>query len=170
MSMSEVKFWELIDESSKDVADQDEQEEKLLKLLEKLSESEIIGFQENFDEAIRNAYRYDLWGAAYIVNGGCSNDGFHYFCCWLIAQGEKFYKAVLGDPSKVGERVVPGGDEAEFELIAYVASTAWEKLTGEDDLYDHTRRLPIPTKPQGKRWEEDDLEKLFPELAAKFWD
>jgi hypothetical protein len=31
----------------------------------------------------------DQWGAAYLANGGCSDDGFDYFRGWLIGQGRK---------------------------------------------------------------------------------
>ncbi|MFL6076856.1 MAG: DUF4240 domain-containing protein [Mycobacteriales bacterium] len=32
------------------------------------------------------SYQGDLWGAAYLINGGASDDGFDYFRGWLIAR------------------------------------------------------------------------------------
>ena len=47
------------------------------------------------------AYRQELWGAAYLINGGCSDDGFVYFLGWLIAQGRDVYQAALPDPDSL---------------------------------------------------------------------
>jgi hypothetical protein len=43
----------------------------------------------------------DQWGAAYLANGGCSDDGFDYFRGWLIGQGRKVYETVLADPDSL---------------------------------------------------------------------
>ena len=42
-----------------------------------------------FFRELAEAYRHDLWAMGYIVNGGCSDDGFCYFCCWLIGNGSE---------------------------------------------------------------------------------
>ena len=43
------------------------------------SPEEIVAFQRVLDELMDESYRADLWGAAYVINGGCSDDGFEDF-------------------------------------------------------------------------------------------
>lgn len=37
-------------------------------------------------------YRYDLWAAAYLIGGGCSDDSFTDFRAGLIGQGCDWYE------------------------------------------------------------------------------
>ena len=66
---------------------------------------------------MNESYRWDLWSAAYLANGGCSGDGFDYFRGWLIGQGRTAYETVLADPDALAVRgpgaagIVRGGLE-----------------------------------------------------------
>ncbi len=53
---------------------------------------------------------------AYIINGGCSDDGFDYFLGWLIAKGRKYFEAALVNPERAGDGAEPG-DVVECEDI-----------------------------------------------------
>ena len=35
----------------------------------------IVEFQQVYEQLDRESYRWDLWAAAYVINGGCSDDG-----------------------------------------------------------------------------------------------
>ncbi len=76
--MDRVIFWSLIAASRRGVEadDQDAQVEKLEARLAKLTPEDLVGFERVFDELLQTSYRADLWGAAYLINGGCSDDGF----------------------------------------------------------------------------------------------
>ncbi|HNB17905.1 MAG TPA: DUF4240 domain-containing protein, partial [Candidatus Obscuribacter sp.] len=73
--MDELTFWYLIDQSidltEELLADKqgldpiDAQLSTLKKLLSKLSEDELVGFQEIVDYLMDQAYTWSLWGAAY---------------------------------------------------------------------------------------------------------
>jgi hypothetical protein len=63
--------------------------------LDQLDLDAIQAFQRTYDEMIHRAHRWDLWGAAYLMNGGCSDDGFRYFCYWLISEGERTFEQAL---------------------------------------------------------------------------
>src|SRR5262245_38314299 len=87
--MTKDTFWDLIDKSFRDVGkDQmdglsarlrrDRQLDCLLDRLKMLEPEEIVQFQRCLEECVRDAYRWDLWAVAWIVNGGCSDDGFDY--------------------------------------------------------------------------------------------
>lgn len=126
------------------------------------------------------AYKFGLWTAAMIMsNGFRSDDGFHYFTNWLIAQGKEVYLAALANPDSLAEIDVNG--DSEFESLDYIGADAFELLTGED-FYDRNRQLP--GYPQLKAdlareitygegiedWHDDEAEAYVPNLYAKYED
>src|SRR5947209_6471566 len=66
--------------------------------LTELAPEEILEFRQQFDDRVGAAYKTDLWGAAYLINGGCSDDGFHHFRCWLVGMGRQVYEKALAKP------------------------------------------------------------------------
>jgi len=115
-SMTRADFWKLVETSRRGAEDVDDQMGKLHHLLVQLPTEDILGFDTCFQECIRDAYTQELWAAAYIVNGGCSDDGFDYFMGWLIAQGRKSFEDVLADPEKLGAIAEPD-DHVECERM-----------------------------------------------------
>ena len=88
--MNKEGFWKLIDSSrKKSEGDLEEQVDILRRQLQQLEASEIVQFDKIFRKYWARAYTWDLWGAAYIIGGGCSDDGFLDFRGWLISKGEK---------------------------------------------------------------------------------
>ena len=77
-------FWKIVEESYR--PDPIDHFEALKECLEKLTWPEIIEFQARFDEAITVANSLALWGAAHLINGGCSDDGFRDFRVWLVGR------------------------------------------------------------------------------------
>ncbi len=129
--MDRATFWALIDASRRgvDADDPDAQLETLAVQLAKLTPEELIGFQCVFDALLDESYRADLWAAAFLINGGCSDDGFEYFCRGLVALGQKPYEAALANPDSLA-RVIKESDEIDFEQIACVAGEVYERKTG----------------------------------------
>ena len=112
---------------------------------------------------MRTSYRWDLWGAAFVINSGCSDDGFDYFRGWLMLQGHDVWEAALRDPESLADVSFDG--DAECENVLYAASKAYEQLAG--------RSLPPPRdghpkEPMGTAWQETDLEALHPKLWKRF--
>lgn len=137
--------------------------------LSALSPEQIAAFQRIFDRCMNRAYTWDLWGAAYVIGGGCSNDGFTDFRSWLISMGRATYERALADPESLADLAfgLDAEEDAFFEEFAYVASRVYEDRTGESMPYvERTAR----SDPAGKRWAEDghDLLSRFPRLWAKY--
>lgn len=99
----------------------------------------------------------------YIINGGCSDDGFDYFRGWLVAQGKDFFEQVLQEPARAARRV--RDENAECEDILYAAPEAYENKTGTEMPMPP---IELPPEPSGERWHEDDLERLYPRLWKRF--
>ena len=169
--MDTSTFWEIIEASSAGTdGDLDEQCEQLRELLSERPVEEIVKFQRIFDELHNRAYTWDLWGAAYVIGGGCSDDGFIDFRGWLIAKGQQAYESALADPNSLVDVVQPADEDCQFEPFQYVAGEVWCEKTGQD-LGEFPRSGGnIGNEPTGAPWEEegDDLPQRFPKLCEKF--
>jgi hypothetical protein len=140
-------------------------------LLKDFEVEEIVAFQEHLDERMWESYRYDLWAVAFIMNGGCSDDGFDYFRGWLIAQGRDVFEGAMRAPERAADAVHCGteSDPASrwCESLLYSAQDAYEAKVGTEMP---PRQPPpfVPIEPTGVPWDEDDLDHLYPELATRF--
>jgi hypothetical protein len=174
--MTEKEFWDHIRATRR--VDADEHAERLTKRLAKLPAEECLDFDYWWRVMKSRSYRRDLWGAAYLINGGCSDDGFEYFCGWLILQGRAVFEAALADPDTLAE-VLDGEEDVEFE--SYPGSDAWFAVTGtepDDDgftaferalRFRHPKEPPLPKL--APRWDfddDDEVRKRFPRLAAMY--
>ncbi|MBZ0135874.1 MAG: DUF4240 domain-containing protein [Planctomycetes bacterium] len=168
--MTEQEFWKLIDGSrKKGNGDLDEQSEQLRQALSKLTSAELVAFDHALTRLQFQAYTWELWGAAYLINGGCSDDGFDYFTNWLIAQGEQVYREALKSPDSLVTVAQPD-DEHEFEELSYLAHELYEEQNDDDIPESGLRR---PGSPAGDDWDFDDdneMSQRYPKLWAKFSD
>jgi len=161
--MDESRFWKLIDAVKSQAGDNEGARPSILRTaLAALPAIEIQAFQRIYDQAIAHAKRWDLWGAAYLMNGGCSDDGFRYFRDWLISEGCDVYQRALADPDSLAD--VPVRDDAELESFGYAALEAYAEHTDKELERDFSDEL---TAPEGREWDEDELPALLPRLAAK---
>jgi hypothetical protein len=180
--MTANEFWNIIQTSNQPAdGDQDMQMETLETALEELEPNDLIEFQNFFNEAHSNSYRANLWGAAFLMNGGCSDDCFDYFRGWLIAQGREVFEAALENPDSLAD-VVPEDAEADFEFenedILNLAGRIWEAQTGlePEGFYAQLKPHRYEQNKLGdlELWSTDgdaDAQKcltIYPQLWAKF--
>jgi predicted DNA-binding WGR domain protein len=173
--MTEDDFWNLIEETkAKSQGDIYEQVEHLRTRLRQLSNTEIFSFHAILHRLLSESFQARLWGAAYIINGGCGDDGFDYFRGWLIAQGREVFYAALQDPDSLAD--VAEAD-AECEEIWYVAQEAYEEKTGKDDFQQHVAAPAGELQGDLADWSDDEgnedetkLQAWFPHLYTKLWN
>jgi Protein of unknown function (DUF4240) len=141
--------WNLIEQARTDRARTgDDVADALVRLLAQRPPAEILTFDQPLWELLAVSYRADLWAAAYLINGGASDDGFEYFRGWLIAQGRAVFERALADPNSLA--AVPAvraaadeGDELEDEDVLRVVWTAYRSVTGQEPPSgNHSIRLP----------------------------
>jgi len=163
--MNEDDFWSLLEACNLiGQGNLSQQVELVRQKLEERSEQEILDFDHLLEEQMSKSFTRDLWAAAYIINGGCSDDGFDYFRAWLVAQGREIFHQALNNPESLTEAAAPG---VELELLLYAAAKAYEAKT--------MKKFSRPAYPKaeltGEEWEEDEkvLQQKFPKLFAKFW-
>lgn len=173
--MTHEKFWRLIDQArAQSDGDHDVLNEQLEEQLLDLSPEEIVGFQRILDELMEISYRWDLWGVAYLMNGGCSDDDFVYFRAWLISQGARLFEAALADADGTLATVFDPNEEGAYENegFLFAAHAAYETKTDrdlfEDAALDNAHRNH-DAEPAGQPWPEDEeaLAQRFPKTFRK---
>jgi hypothetical protein len=167
--MDEDRFWEIIRVTKeRSLNDYNLQQEELATELNKLTPEELIIFANRFRYFRGLAYTWELWGAIYIIHGGCGDDSFNDFREWVIGQGKDFYYKTLKDPGTLlaANSLILADDN--WEGLGYVPSTVFEKMTSVEMPYPFQENLEVT----GKEWEEegDDLKIMFPELYKKYFD
>lgn len=165
--MKESAFWAIIEAGGPYTLDaQVEHLESVRKQLLALTPTQVQAFYKLFCQRMIDAQTWDMWGAAYLINGGCSDDGFVYFRAWLIAQGRKAYQAALANPDRLSTVVEADRDDHEFEMLYGLPQKVYEEMSGKEmpDI-----ELDWPSDPAGKRWDFDDdaeVARRLPGLAA----
>lgn len=175
--LDEDKFWTIVDLSLEKTKNEDEQEIFLINEIQKLTPEEMIGFRLRTDKLLYDTYNSEMWFAGYIINGGCSDDGFEYFRNWVISRGkEAYYKAKDNPDSLISEANKGKNQFYEFESFWYVALEAFKKKTGKE-LYDYISddfSFNEGNYPNFEfTWKEDNPESMkaiCPKLYDKFWD
>ena len=166
--MDKAQFWRLIEDAKEKSGGECEAQVELIEAaLAKLPPDEMVAFNRITDELRDEAYKWDLWGAAYLINGGASDDGFEYFRCWLIAQGQAIFEKAVQDPDSLADVITPDFADAECESLLYVADRAYEKVTGHEIPLGESDSSLIGRDPVGVRWEEDELDAMLPRISAK---
>ena len=176
--MDEEQFWAIVQTAVDEAGDDEEAYLEVVKReLSKLSLKEMIGFRLRTDKLLYDSYTSEMWCAGYLMNGGCSDDGFEYFRLWVISRGRKVYEAAMANPDNLID-YIDDDDEMdffEFELFWYVALGAFEEAV-DAELYDYIDDENFKTC-EGNypnfefNWEEDDpesMQKLCPRLFEKF--
>ena len=172
--MNVEQFWKLIESSRRGFnpgrsdGNMERQLEELRRLLLKLPPEEIIDFRNHFLGQMNAAFHWDLWGAAYLIAGGCSDDGFADFRSWLISMGRRAFEDALANAeSLLNVADAPGIEDVLFEGFPHVPAQAYAELTGRElPMYAG----PSPIGPAGASWNEDegDLQRRFPKLWARY--
>ncbi|TDL80556.1 DUF4240 domain-containing protein [Peribacillus frigoritolerans] len=177
-SMTEHAFWNLLQTAKRKEADSEEQIEVLTYALLKMPNKDLVRFDYILQKFMNESYSSNLWAAAYIIMGGCSDDCFDYFRAWLIFQGKETYEAAISNPEVLIPLLEKREEEGEFpqlEELLSAACMAFEEKTGRDDedYYELFDKLEgFEAQPEIELdWEEDDekeLQNRFPKLWEKY--
>ncbi|MEO7297041.1 MAG: DUF4240 domain-containing protein, partial [Verrucomicrobiota bacterium] len=79
------EFWEKIESFRRTTERLVDVPPRLVDELSRLSEKEIIDFGKHFQNCMDLSYDANLWLGAVVILGGCGDDTFTDFRCWLIA-------------------------------------------------------------------------------------
>lgn len=147
--MTEQQFWDLMKLVDwKKLGNDDAVVRPLVKALTKLPESEIFAFDDLLADKLfaldTEAHARHMGEQSYKGDGEhFSVDEFLYTRCAVVANGKECFEEILADPKQFPE-------DAEFEAILSVASTAYEKKTGKE--YPHSPATSYETFSNKKGW------------------
>jgi hypothetical protein len=163
--MHDDKFWKIIENSkSNSFGVYEKQQLELKKELEKLTAIEVLEFDNMFRKLRGEIYNWDFWAAAYIINGGCSDDTFSDFRGWLIGQGKSIFESSLQNIENLSE--IKETNDGDWEGLSYIPSEVYKQKTGNNIPQGIQENHEIT----GEEWEEDEIElkKRYPKLCEKF--
>ncbi|MFI1568541.1 DUF4240 domain-containing protein [Streptomyces sp. NPDC020490] len=137
--METEAFWRMLD-AAKDSAEP--LDAVVVEHLSALPAEEILAFEQRFSRPRDTVHRWDVWAAAYLIGGGCSDDRFDDFTAGLVALGREWYEraaacpdALAGHPA-VRTAAATGDQDVIFdEDFNFVSSRAYERLTGDSDAF-----------------------------------
>jgi hypothetical protein len=159
------QYWNIIEQVHRASNGDMDRKCKLLEAeLRRLPLEEVRSFCEHFDESKDQAYSWELWAAAYIIGGGCSDDSFSDFRSTLISMGRKTYELALADPQSLAD-IDYDAENAHYEGYQYVPAKVQKELSGGQRF---PRAKPHPAAPSGEEWDEDKVAELYPKLAEKY--
>jgi hypothetical protein len=135
--------------------------------------AEIVAWDRHLTKVLVASGTEDLWAAAYLINGGCSEEGFDGFRGWLIAHGREAVAGAVRDPDSLAgvaviKRAAESGTVFEAEEVLSIAAQAYRQATGEEIPREEAPR----TRPDpADLWDFDDEEEMqrrLPRLSSLF--
>ncbi|MEV6346609.1 DUF4240 domain-containing protein [Actinoplanes sp. NPDC051851] len=168
-------FWAVIDRATATrPASPAEVAERAVADLATHDPEEIVAWGRHLDKVLVASGTEDLWAAAYLINGGCSEEGFDSFRGWLVAHGRNAVASAVRSPDVLANVVAvkaaaENGAVFEAEEVLSIAAEAYQRATGE----------PLPeqgerprTRPEAADlWDfddEDEMRRRLPRLSALF--
>jgi hypothetical protein len=174
-------FWQLIDDARHASNRLVEMPQKLIDVLCRLSEPEIVDFWSHYLDCLHRSYDARLWLAAVAMMHGCGDDKFSDFRGWLIAQGRLRFESALEDPDSLADLDSFDGDEAAYPTLFYFGSVAshafCKRSTGDEQDSDAqtrfhslcpTRKYPPLKNEKLINASDEEARAMFPKLAARF--
>ncbi|MEU6071990.1 DUF4240 domain-containing protein [Streptomyces sp. NPDC047082] len=121
---------------------------------------EILAFEHRFTQLRHAIHRWDVWAAAYLIGGGCSDDRFCDFTAGLVALGPHWYNRANACPDELAEHpavqaaAATGDQEAVFaEDFSFVSCRAYAQLTGNEDGFWEAWETAAARTPRTRRTE-----------------
>ena len=160
--MDETGFWKIVqDAHDASGGDMDRKCDLVRQRISSLPAAEAVEFAKCFDAMMAKAYSHPLWGAAYVINGGCGDDTFADFRASLISRGRQAFERALADPESLADEPF-SGDDWFYEGYQYAVTDGVEAVGAQPP------QGQMPDEPTGVAWREDELDALFPRLSARF--
>lgn len=139
----------------------------LTAVLATLSPEELVDWEITHRTVTDAAYRWPLWNAAYLIEGGCGDDGFLDFRDGLVLQGRTVFDRAVADPDSLAELPVvqlmatDEGGWLGYESVSYLVNDAYRQVDGSprefhDAVAAALRTVPPLTEPTGPSWDPED--------------
>ena len=167
-------FWAVIDRATADrPASPAEVAKRAAADLATRDPEEIVAWARHLDKVMVASGTEDLWAAAYVIHGGCSEEGFDSFRGWLIAHGRETVARSVKSPDSLADMpavraAADNGAVFEAEEVLSIAADAYQQATGSELP---VRETPATRPDSGDLWDfdnEEEMQKRLPRLSALF--
>lgn len=176
-AMDENKYWKIIEGSLQRTETLEEQEDYLTEVLETMSPEELVAFRLRTDQLLMESYTSSLWCAAYLMKGGCGEEDYTFFRCWLISRGKKIYEVGIQHADDIAYAVQDNlNSNFDFEALQTIPATLYLKKTQQniETAIDYSQ---VHTRPQDYpgleiNWREQvpaTMQAICPKLFQLFW-
>jgi len=185
--MDAERFWEYIEVArpAADAGDQEGAASALQATLTDTSAQTVVEFHVQFRRVCGTLYRWDVWAAAALIGGGCSDDAFCDFQAGLVVLGRDWVRRVLAEPDSLADHPAvrraaeSGSQDAVFaESVNHSAAEAYQRFGDIEEFYDAAeafeqalsgqRREPREMGPRLDLDDEAQLADRLPRLAGLF--
>lgn len=163
-TMDEKVFFDLIKEAGVKSESINQHMLHLAVNLEQFHQKNIKKFSTIFARHMKNLYHWNVWALAYVARDGCSDTSFEGFRTWLIMQGDQdLLNVAIKNPADAASFVQKDPDIPDGSLSHHISS-AYLRRTGKFLQFPN---LDYET-PKGRKWGDEDLVKIHPELVAHY--
>ena len=169
--MEPSEFWALIDAARSDGGNEPGEDgavlAKALRVrLSALPQVRRAAFGRMYAALVREAATWDLFGAAYLIGGGCDDGGFEDFRFGLVAAGREWYVKALKDADSLA------GHPAVAEAAEWDDDSAiFAELVGDEVSRITGVHLRDSDELAGKAFDVDDDDAMrfrLPRLSALY--
>jgi hypothetical protein len=158
----------LVEDTRRDAGNDTSRQSDLLRnRLTQLSPAAIVEFARIRHRLDQRAYTWSVWGAAAVIEDGCSDDCFRDFRGYIISLGRGLYEDALRDPDSLAS-VAQDAETGNWEDADDVAPDAYSSRTGGDFPLDDSDLSGTPGGASVDLSDEAGLERRYPRLAARF--
>lgn len=177
--MEEDDYWKIVEKTYKQgKGDERQQAGEIVRKLRYMTPPEIMAFQKRTFSLANFAHTSNLWAAAYVINGGCSDDAFTDFKHWVISLGKSGFYDSIKTPDCLVKYLSKKASYVNYGNIAcssieFAAIMAYEYRTGLSiyKVLDYSN-VPDLNGDFELDWDENNIEskrEIFPKLFKKYW-
>jgi len=168
-------FWAVIDRATADrPASPGDVAKRAAAELATRDPAEIVAWERHLGKVMAASGKEDLWAAAYLINGGCSDEGFDNFRGWLIAHGRDVVARSVREPDSLADlptvqAAAVNGANFEAAEVLTIAAEAHEEAVGS--ALPAAETPPVTRPDAAQLWDfdnEDEMARRLPRLSALF--
>jgi hypothetical protein len=162
--MTDDRFWQLI-EQARAGSDASASPKRMAEVLRALSDADILAFASMLYDRLCDLNEWQLWGAGYVIAGGMSDDGFHYFRSWIVGKGRHVFELARRNPDDLAPFV--DDPSIDNELLEYVGMDVLRERGIDQDPRDNATGS-ADDFPSGTQFDENTVRASYPKLASAF--
>ena len=164
--MERGTFWDIVEGARAEAGSDSERVAQLiLRRLRSLSPDEIEGFQQRWEQAQDELYRWPIHDAATLLLGPLDDDALFAVQDWIVSHGRRTVRRVLDDPDNLVE-LMPDRHNARIDWFCGLAMEAHIGATGGPFAVDGPGGPDEPLGSAAGLTDESAARQRYPRIMA----